>query len=59
VPFLFKKLGGFSKNKAGRLLDGRTWVDMPGITGIKRVGKFHVHTDNDGSKCEPGAHLKE
>lgn len=29
VPFFFKQWGGIQKNKAGRLLDGRTWDDMP------------------------------
>jgi len=39
VPFLFKKLGGFSKNKAGRLLDGRTWDDMPTIHQKRKLGE--------------------
>jgi len=29
VPFFFKQWGGFNKKKAGRLLDGRTWEEMP------------------------------
>ncbi|MCA9402100.1 MAG: phage Gp37/Gp68 family protein, partial [Candidatus Omnitrophica bacterium] len=29
VPFFFKQWGGVNKKKAGRLLDGRTWDDMP------------------------------
>ena len=29
IPFFFKQWGGFNKKKAGRLLDGRTWNDMP------------------------------
>jgi protein gp37 len=29
VPFFFKQWGGFSKKKAGRILDGRTWDEMP------------------------------
>jgi protein gp37 len=29
VPFFFKQWGGKNKKKAGRLLDGRTWDDMP------------------------------
>jgi protein gp37 len=29
VPFFFKQWGGFNKKKAGRLLQGRTWDDMP------------------------------
>jgi protein gp37 len=31
VPFFFKQWGGFNKKKAGRLLDGRTWDEMPSI----------------------------
>jgi protein gp37 len=30
VPFFFKQIGGVNKKKAGRLLDGRTWDEMPG-----------------------------
>jgi protein gp37 len=29
VPFFFKQWGGFNKKKAGRILDGRTWDQMP------------------------------
>jgi protein gp37 len=29
VPFFFKQWGGTNKKKAGRLLDGRTWDQMP------------------------------
>lgn len=29
VPFFFKQWGGFNKKKAGRLLDGRIWNEMP------------------------------
>jgi protein gp37 len=31
VPFFFKQWGGTNKKRAGRLLDGRTWDDMPGV----------------------------
>lgn len=35
VPFFFKQWGGFSRRRAGRLLDGRTWDAMPGsVEGI-------------------------
>ncbi|MBL9008892.1 MAG: phage Gp37/Gp68 family protein [Myxococcales bacterium] len=30
VPFFFKQWGGKNKKQAGRLLDGRTWDQMPG-----------------------------
>ncbi|MBI5354813.1 MAG: DUF5131 family protein [Chloroflexi bacterium] len=29
VPFFFKQWGGVQKKKAGRVLDGRTWDEMP------------------------------
>jgi protein gp37 len=29
VPFFFKQWGGFNKKAAGRLLEGRTWDEMP------------------------------
>lgn len=29
VPFFFKQWGGFNKKSNGRLLDGRTWDEMP------------------------------
>lgn len=29
VPFFFKQWGGFNKKAAGRILDGRTWDEMP------------------------------
>jgi len=31
VPFFFKQWGGISKKKAGRLLQGRTWDDLPKV----------------------------
>jgi protein gp37 len=30
VPFFFKQWGGVNKKKTGRLLEGRTWDQMPG-----------------------------
>jgi len=29
VGFFFKQWGGVNKKKAGRMLDGRTWDEMP------------------------------
>jgi protein gp37 len=37
VPFFFKQWGGVQKKKAGRLLDGRTWDDMPREFNLVRV----------------------
>jgi len=31
VPFFFKQWGGVNKKKAGRLLDGHTWDEMPNL----------------------------
>jgi protein gp37 len=31
VPFFFKQWGGTNKKKAGRLLEGRTWDEMPTV----------------------------
>ena len=31
VPFFFKQWGGANKKKAGRVLDGRTWDEMPAV----------------------------
>ncbi len=37
VPFFFKQWGGLNKKKAGRVLDGRTWDDMPVVAGMESV----------------------
>ena len=34
VPFFFKQWGGLNKKKAGRVLDDRTWDDMPALAGM-------------------------
>jgi protein gp37 len=34
VPFFFKQWGGVQKKRAGRLLDGRTWDQMPKIGSL-------------------------
>jgi protein gp37 len=36
VAFHFKQWGGVNKKKAGRLLDGRTWDEMPAIASAAR-----------------------
>lgn len=33
VPFFFKQWGGVQKSRTGRILDGRTWDEMPRRTG--------------------------
>jgi protein gp37 len=37
VPFFFKQWGGRNKKQAGRLLDGRTWDEMPTATKLTEV----------------------
>jgi protein gp37 len=37
VPFFFKQWGGVQKKKAGRLLDGRTWDEMPKNMNLERA----------------------
>lgn len=37
VPFFFKQWGGTNKKKAGRLLEGRTWDEIPLLTNNKPV----------------------
>ncbi|MDY7010926.1 MAG: phage Gp37/Gp68 family protein [Planctomycetota bacterium] len=34
VPFFFKQWGGINKKKAGRMLDNRTWDDMPVLQAV-------------------------
>ena len=31
VPFFFKQWGGTNKKKAGKLLEGRIWNEMPSL----------------------------
>jgi protein gp37 len=33
VPFFFKQWGGLNKKETGRLLDGRTWDELPRTLG--------------------------
>jgi len=41
VPFFFKQWGGVNKKKSGRILDGRTWDEMPEPRGA-REGERNV-----------------
>jgi len=34
VPFFFKQWGGFNKKRAGRVLQGRTWDEMPELSSV-------------------------
>jgi protein gp37 len=52
VPFFFKQWGGFNKKKAGRVLDGRTWDQMPS-RNWKNLKKIRLDTDKpDGQDRE-------
>jgi len=39
IPFFFKQWGGVNKKKAGRLLEGRTWNEMPAWKDEERRAK--------------------
>lgn len=39
VPFFFKQWGGVNKKKTGRVLDGRTWDQMPEKDRVSATGK--------------------
>jgi protein gp37 len=39
VPFFFKQWGGTNKRKAGRILQGRTWDEMPTVNTGQRVSR--------------------
>ena len=41
VPFFFKQWGGVQKSKFGRVLDGRTWDEMPISSAM--TATLHVH----------------
>ena len=40
TPFFFKQWGGTNKKRAGRLLQGRTWDELP--TQADKAGQLHV-----------------
>src|SRR3989338_5813911 len=44
VPFFFKQWGGVNKKKAGRLLDGRTWDEMPQVSDEMKVTRLPDHS---------------
>jgi protein gp37 len=41
VPFFFKQWGGVNKKKAGRIIDGRVWDEMP-VPKSNEKGKLDV-----------------
>jgi protein gp37 len=36
VPFFFKQWGGVRKKQTGRMLEGRTWDEMPPLPMVER-----------------------
>ena len=42
VPFFFKQWGGKNKKRAGRVLDGRTWDEMPALRAVAVRGRSTV-----------------
>jgi len=42
VPFFFKQWGGVRKSTTGRILDGRTWDEMPALANEKRQSPIRV-----------------
>ena len=47
VPFFFKQWGGVNKKRAGRVLDGRTWDEMPDVRGLDRESGSPVDRGDD------------
>jgi protein gp37 len=42
IPFFFKQWGGVQKKRTGRILDGRTWDEMPSSrTSSENALQFH------------------
>jgi protein gp37 len=42
VPFFFKQWGGKNKKQAGRVLEGRTWDQMPNAPALPTVSRLHA-----------------
>lgn len=54
VPFFFKQWGGVNKKKTGRILQGRTWDDLPfGISSSQKKAKEHSNNFQQTSKAMP------
>jgi protein gp37 len=44
VPFFFKQWGGVQKKRAGRVLDGRMWSDMPHLSDTNASHPSHARS---------------
>ena len=53
VPFFFKQWGGTNKKRAGRLLEGRTWDEMPGqhLASILKERRGKHEAEVTASRC--------
>lgn len=51
VPFFFKQWGGVQKSKTGRLLEGRTWDDLPPSNQSIEVITQQQSFRNENCKC--------
>ena len=49
IPFFFKQWGGTRKKRAGRLLQGRTWDDMPTAVSAGAYGIKVFYSEKDGA----------
>jgi protein gp37 len=50
VPFFFKQWGGTNRKKTGRLLDGRTWDELPRIPKSEQVISIFNKDANAGNR---------
>lgn len=44
VPFFFKQWGGVNKKKTGRLLEGRTWDELPASYTHNKIRRENQHS---------------
>jgi protein gp37 len=59
VAFFFKQWGGFSKKKTGRLLEGKTWSEMPLGGRISDKRPHLIATENGSMKKRMEADNRE
>ena len=54
VPFFFKQWGGVNKKKTGRILQGRTWDDLPfGISSSQNGATGHNNSFQQTARAVP------
>ena len=59
VPFFFKQWGGTRKNRTGRILDGRSWDEMPTpvLRQVPRKGPLTIQRDHGPMPAVHGSGL--